>query len=157
MLGQLFSSPKQVSIYVEKISYFRTLAIFQGFHYEMKPVRTEIDGIDTVDLERVWARDLSDVKTKDDDYAAVLYLVPQYSNPAGIILSEEKSKEIVRLARKYNVLVICDDVYNLHCKYSINEVINEVVNETLQIMMATSTNVCLPMTMRLIPIMTKIM
>ncbi|KAI6176268.1 Aminotran-1-2 domain-containing protein [Aphelenchoides bicaudatus] len=112
MLNQLFSH--KVPIYVEKVAYFRTLAILHGFHYETPAIRTELDGIDTKDLERVWERDLANVKTAKDEYAAVLYLVPQYSNPLGTQLSEDKSKEVVRLARKYNVLVICDDVYNLH-------------------------------------------
>jgi DNA-binding transcriptional MocR family regulator len=52
----------------------------------------EVDGIDCEDLERVWKRDLIGVKTKSDEYAAVLYLVPQYSNPYGTVISEGKNE-----------------------------------------------------------------
>jgi DNA-binding transcriptional MocR family regulator len=86
MLAQLFAN--KVPIYVESVSYFRTLAILHGFHYETRPIRTELDGINCNDMEKVWSRDLANVKAKDDEYAAVLYLVPQYSNPLGTVLSE---------------------------------------------------------------------
>lgn len=75
-------------MYVENVAYFRTLAILHSWHHETRAIRTELDGIDTKDLERVWERDLANVKTEKDSYASVLYLVPQYSNPMGTVLSE---------------------------------------------------------------------
>ncbi|KAI6187479.1 Aminotran-1-2 domain-containing protein [Aphelenchoides besseyi] len=112
MLDQLF--PKRTTIYVEKMTYFRTMAIFRAWHYDYKPIRIEKDGIDVEDLENVWSRDLKDANPSDENYSAVLYLMPQYHNPFGIVLSAEKSKRVVQLARKFNVLVICEDVYNFH-------------------------------------------
>lgn len=49
----------------------------------------------------------------DDYYAAVLYCVPTHANPTSSILSPSKRQRLVDLAKKYNVLVICDDVYDL--------------------------------------------
>ncbi|KAI6236111.1 Aminotran-1-2 domain-containing protein [Aphelenchoides besseyi] len=112
MLDQLF--PQRTTVYVEKMTYFRTMAIFRAWHYDYKPVRIETDGIDVEDLEKVWSRDLKDADPSDENYSAVLYLVPQYHNPFGTVLSAEKSKRVVQLARKFNVLVISEDVYNLH-------------------------------------------
>lgn len=89
MLNQLFKN--RPTIYVEKVAYFRSLAILHGFHYETKAIRVDLDGIDTEDMERVWARDLANVKTEKDEYAAVLYLVPQFSNPLGTVMNESKS------------------------------------------------------------------
>ena len=49
----------------------------------------------------------------DGYYDAVLYCVPTHANPSSSILSEERRKKLVKLAKQYNVLIICDDVYDL--------------------------------------------
>lgn len=49
----------------------------------------------------------------DGFYSAVLYCVPTHANPSSTILSHARRVELVRLAREYNVLVICDDVYDI--------------------------------------------
>jgi DNA-binding transcriptional MocR family regulator len=74
----------------------------------------------------------TDLKTVEEDrtagrYSAACYLVPVYQNPIGTILSEgmfipltlisiylDKCRRIIFLARKYNLLLFCDDVYNFH-------------------------------------------
>ncbi|KAH3665970.1 hypothetical protein OGAPHI_004159 [Ogataea philodendri] len=43
----------------------------------------------------------------------VMYLVPTFSNPRGGTLSEENRLKLINLARKHNMLIICDDVYDL--------------------------------------------
>lgn len=46
-------------------------------------------------------------------YNYLLYIVPTFSNPKGGTISEENRLRLVQLARKYNMLLICDDVYDL--------------------------------------------
>ncbi|KAI9290109.1 pyridoxal phosphate-dependent transferase [Umbelopsis sp. AD052] len=46
-------------------------------------------------------------------YSGVLYTVPTYSNPSSTILSHERRLQLVELARRHNLLVICDDVYDM--------------------------------------------
>ncbi|KAI9485137.1 pyridoxal phosphate-dependent transferase [Zychaea mexicana] len=48
-----------------------------------------------------------------DFYDAVLYCVPTHANPSSSILSKERREKLVTLAKQYNVLIICDDVYDL--------------------------------------------
>jgi DNA-binding transcriptional MocR family regulator len=43
----------------------------------------------------------------------LLFLVPTFSNPTGNTLSLERRKQLVKLAQKYDLLVVCDDVYHL--------------------------------------------
>ncbi|GME86090.1 unnamed protein product [Ambrosiozyma monospora] len=43
----------------------------------------------------------------------VLYIVPTFSNPKGGSLTTENRKKLIQLARKYNILIISDDVYDL--------------------------------------------
>jgi DNA-binding transcriptional MocR family regulator len=46
-------------------------------------------------------------------YNAVLYTVPTYSNPSSTTLSHERRMQLVELARRHNLLIICDDVYDM--------------------------------------------
>lgn len=46
-------------------------------------------------------------------YNYVLYVVPTFSNPKGGTLTDETKLKLIQLARKYNMLIICDDVYDL--------------------------------------------
>ncbi|KAL0084088.1 pyridoxal phosphate-dependent transferase [Phycomyces blakesleeanus] len=73
-------------------------------------------GLDTKVLGKFLAKSLplADPKTKDvEDYAAVLYCVPTHANPSSSTLSSPRRKELVDLAHRYNVLVLCDDVYDI--------------------------------------------
>ncbi|OWB58637.1 hypothetical protein B5S28_g4695 [[Candida] boidinii] len=46
-------------------------------------------------------------------YEYVLYITPNFSNPKGGILSDDCKIKLVNLARKYDILIIADDVYDL--------------------------------------------
>lgn len=46
-------------------------------------------------------------------YSGVLYCVPTHANPSTTILSSERRERLVAVARRYNVLLVCDDVYEL--------------------------------------------
>ncbi|RLV89491.1 Uncharacterized protein JA1_005139 [Spathaspora sp. JA1] len=46
-------------------------------------------------------------------YRFVIYLVPTFSNPGGLTYSLETRTRLVELARKYDMLIISDDVYDL--------------------------------------------
>lgn len=46
-------------------------------------------------------------------YNYVLYVVPTFSNPKGGSLSLETKLRLINIARKFNMLIICDDVYEL--------------------------------------------
>lgn len=46
-------------------------------------------------------------------YKYVLYLIPTYSNPGGQTYSLETRIKLIDLARKYDMLIISDDVYDL--------------------------------------------
>ncbi|GMM43691.1 2-aminoadipate transaminase [Pichia kluyveri] len=46
-------------------------------------------------------------------YNYVFYIVPTFSNPKGGSLSDSSKLRLINIARKYNMLIICDDVYDL--------------------------------------------
>ncbi|KAK2040616.1 hypothetical protein LZ31DRAFT_597909 [Colletotrichum somersetense] len=45
-------------------------------------------------------------------YKYVIYLVPTFSNPSGKTLSLQMRKDLVILARKYDAVIVSDDVYD---------------------------------------------
>lgn len=45
-------------------------------------------------------------------YRHIIYVVPTCSNPSGKTMSLRRREALVRLARKYDALIICDDVYD---------------------------------------------
>lgn len=78
-------------------------------------VPEDTDGIDIAWLEGK-LRELEIGRNKSPEspyYSAVLYTVPTYSNPSGTILSHERRQKLVQLAHQHNILVICDDVYDM--------------------------------------------
>jgi len=89
--------------------------MLQKLGFTCKPVPSKVDGLALDNLEKQFANDLVNVEEdrKAGRYSAACYLVPVYQNPNGTILSEDKCSRIIKLARKYNVLLFCDDVYNL--------------------------------------------
>ncbi|KAF7722551.1 hypothetical protein EC973_002975 [Apophysomyces ossiformis] len=99
-------------------TYHLVFKVFEnvGFHQDQfVGISDRGDGLDVDELERFLQSHLS----PDTDsalpvhYAAVLYCVPTHANPTSSVLSPERRSKLVDLARKYNVLVICDDVYDL--------------------------------------------
>ena len=44
--------------------------------------------------------------------ARLLYLVPTFNNPSGTTLNIERRRQLVKLAREYDLLVVEDDVYH---------------------------------------------
>lgn len=46
-------------------------------------------------------------------YKYVMYCIPTYSNPTGCTYSIETKTKLIELARKYDMLIIADDVYDM--------------------------------------------
>jgi DNA-binding transcriptional MocR family regulator len=44
---------------------------------------------------------------------ACYYAIPTFHNPTGILFSPETCRQLIQLARAEDILIACDDVYNL--------------------------------------------
>lgn len=54
-------------------------------------------------------------------YSHIIYCVPTFANPSGIIMSRSRRESLLVLARKYDALIISDDVYDfLHWSLDLN-------------------------------------
>jgi len=46
-------------------------------------------------------------------YRHVIYVVPAFSNPTSVIMPVPKREDLIRCARDFDALLLCDDVYDM--------------------------------------------
>jgi DNA-binding transcriptional MocR family regulator len=90
------------AVVVERPTYDRTLLSLQARGAEVHMIELEEDGIDVEAL----AADLSGGLAPK-----LAHIIPNFQNPAGYTLSEEKRHRLVALAREHGFLVFEDDPY----------------------------------------------
>ncbi|HEX6324376.1 MAG TPA: PLP-dependent aminotransferase family protein [Vicinamibacterales bacterium] len=93
-------------VLVELPSYTGAISAFRGFGADLTGVRQEADGIDLEDLDRTTARVRAEGKR-----VKALYLVPNFQNPTGLLISLEKRRALVDWAEREDVLIVEDDPY----------------------------------------------
>lgn len=113
LIFSCFFSPG-IYVFTEDPTYFVALKVFSDFKMKIIPVQTDQDGILIEDLEEKFQMYLSNEPSVcRPPVQALLYLITVYHNPTGCILEKDRCEKIIKLARKYGVTVLCDDVYNL--------------------------------------------
>jgi len=103
-------------VFVENPTYFIALNILHGdMGLSVCPVDINQDGIDVEVLEESIKTVAANHDTKTDDgrYWGMIYTIPTYHNPTGITMTQSVGENLIKIAKKYNLLVLCDDVYNL--------------------------------------------
>lgn len=105
LLGKIFIDPGDKVIcglpsYLGGISAFSTFgADLQGIKFDEKGMRADL-------LEKK----LKDLKAADD-MPKFIYIIPDFQNPAGITMPESRRKEILEIAKKYDILIVEDSPY----------------------------------------------
>ncbi|CAO3669699.1 hypothetical protein G6F70_004711 [Rhizopus microsporus] len=107
-------------VYLQDPTYFLVFDIFLDLGYRRDQfVSIPEEGEDGMDIDvledhlRCHCRVQNGGRERDSMvFDSVLYCVPSHANPTGSILSSEKRKRLVDLGRKYNMLIVCDDVYD---------------------------------------------
>lgn len=90
------------TIICEEPSFVGSLNCFRSHGCKLKGVPIESDGMDVVALEKA---------VKDTPNAKFIYTIPNFQNPGGTTLSWEKRKEIYRIAKENDLLILEDDPY----------------------------------------------
>lgn len=99
-------------LFLEDLSYIGSIETARQYGMKLIPCSLDKFGINIVELESKIKSELNNREcTPDKPYAGCIYLIPQLHNPTGISYSEKRCKEILALALKYNLLVLCDDIY----------------------------------------------
>ncbi len=97
----LFTTAGDV-IFVEEPTYFLVRKIFAD--HRLKPVALPMDG-DGLSIEALEA----ELKRT---HPAFLYTIPTYHNPSSTSLSAARRLQLAELSRRYELLVVADEVYH---------------------------------------------
>ncbi|KAJ5655913.1 hypothetical protein N7507_007863 [Penicillium longicatenatum] len=126
---QVFTDPiKTRKVWVIEPAYFLAFQIFEdaGLNGKLHGVPEDAEGVDIAFLEKALAAELEEFNASAPVqrppikaacayrklYSHVIYCVPTFANPSGIIMSHSRRESLLLLARKYDALIISDDVYD---------------------------------------------
>jgi len=94
------------AVLVEVPTYTGAIAAFRNAQCQLVGVRQDHDGINLEALDETLMRERAAGKRVN-----LLYLVPNFQNPAGIMLSLQKRARLLEWAERRNVLIVEDDPY----------------------------------------------
>lgn len=102
-------------VFLENPTYFIAQSIIaDDMGHKIVPVNINNHGIDLVDLEDNIKKNMKHVTAESSGrYWGMIYTIPTFHNPTGISMQKCVGENLIKLARKYNLLILCDDVYNL--------------------------------------------
>eukprot|EP00924_Labyrinthula_sp_SR-Ha-C_P014884 maker-scaffold_9-snap-gene-1.35-mRNA-1 protein AED:0.00 eAED:0.00 QI:56/1/1/1/1/1/2/43/391 len=92
-------------VLAEEPTYFLAKRIFEDYNVEYKQIPMQEDGIDLEKLKSFLAA--------TDRKPVFLYIVSTAHNPTGRTLSLEKRKELVKICKENQMLLLVDEVYQL--------------------------------------------
>ena len=87
-------------------SYLGGLQAFNAYGADMIGVKLDDHGMRADKLEETLAR-----LDKEGTKPKFIYTIPDFQNPAGITMPNERREEIIRIAKKYDVLLVEDSPY----------------------------------------------
>lgn len=105
LLARVLLDPGDV-VLVELPTYTGAITAFRNVQASLVGVPQEGDGIDLAALDETWQR-----VVRDGHRVRVLYLVPNFQNPTGLLIGLEKRRRLLEWADRRNVLIVEDDPY----------------------------------------------
>lgn len=126
---QTFTDPVYTrNVWMVAPTYYLACRIFadSGFDNRMKAVPEDEEGINLDCLERGLQESEKRANTENNTspqiklpkpwrkiYKHVIYAVPTFANPSGRVMSLRRRQGLVRLARRFDALIVTDDVYDM--------------------------------------------
>ena len=105
LVGRVLIDPGDPVI-VELPTYSGAIAAFHNLQASLVGVAQDAEGLCVNDLERV-AGDLQ----KHGRPAKFIYLTPNFQNPAGLLMSAQRRRELLEAARRFDLVILEDDPY----------------------------------------------
>lgn len=125
----VYSDPEYTrAIWIVVPGYMLAFRVFEdaGFDTKLRAVPEDAQGLDIAYLRREIARSEEMAQKQGNNtprfkprrerakvYKHILYCVPSFSNPSSRTMSLQRRVELVQLAREFDMLVACDDVYDM--------------------------------------------
>lgn len=105
LIARVLLNPGDV-VLVELPTFTGGIAAFRNIQADVVGVKQEDDGISLDDLDAVWQREHRAGKT-----VKLLYVIPNFQNPTGRLLSLDKRARLLEWAARRDVLIVEDDPY----------------------------------------------
>ena len=105
LTARLIVSPGDV-VLVELPTFTGGIAAFRNAQADVVGVRQMADGVDLDRLDEVWQRE-----TRSGKRVKLLYLIPNFQNPTGVLLALDKRQRLLEWAERRDVLILEDDPY----------------------------------------------
>ncbi|MDI2099112.1 PLP-dependent aminotransferase family protein [Ruicaihuangia caeni] len=107
LVSKIFLNPGDI-VLAEAPSYVGALGVFKSYQAQVRHVGMDAEGmIPELLLEAIAALKAEGQRIK------LLYLIPNFQNPAGVTLSWERRLRIIEIARAHGILIIEDNPYGL--------------------------------------------
>ena len=94
------------AVLMELPTFTGAIAAFANAQARLEGVRQDGEGLDVDDLESVTAR-----LRRDGTPAKLLYVVPNFQNPTGALLSQARRRALLEWANRHDCLIVEDDPY----------------------------------------------
>ncbi|MDE6948828.1 aminotransferase-like domain-containing protein [Limosilactobacillus reuteri] len=101
LVGKAFVNPGD-TVLVEQPTYLCALDVFRSYGANFASVEMDEDGMKMDALEEA---------LKANPNTKLIYTVPNFQNPTGRTMTEERRKQLAELAEKYDVYVLEDNPY----------------------------------------------
>jgi 2-aminoadipate transaminase len=105
LVARVLLDPGDV-VLVELPTYTGAITAFRNVQATMVGVRQEADGVDVEALDATWVRLHAEGRR-----VRILYVVPNFQNPTGLLIGLEKRRRLLEWAERRNVLIVEDDPY----------------------------------------------
>ncbi|MGE8203005.1 PLP-dependent aminotransferase family protein [Heyndrickxia sp. NPDC080065] len=93
------------TIFLESPSYLHSIHVFQSAGMNLLGISMDDEGIQTEEIGRL----------KRQHNGALLYTIPSFHNPTGILMSSNRRMELLNVCKKERLPIIEDDVYGDLC------------------------------------------
>ncbi|MEO8222892.1 MAG: PLP-dependent aminotransferase family protein [Specibacter sp.] len=105
--AKVFCDPGDV-ILLEDPTYVGALNTFEAYEVDVQPVAGDEHGL----IPSALRRTIADLQAAGKRIK-LLYTIPNFNNPSGVMLAPERRQEIVDICREANILVLEDNPYGL--------------------------------------------
>ena len=107
LCARVFVDPGDV-VLVERPGYTGGITAFGNVQARLAGVGQDADGIDLADLDSVLMRERGEGRR-----VAFLYVVPNFQNPTGLLMSRDRRVRLLEWAGRRDVLLVEDDPYGV--------------------------------------------
>lgn len=107
IITELFIDPGDV-ILAEAPTYVGSLSIFATYQADVQQVEIDADGVIPEALEEGIIQ-----LEREGRHIKFFYCLPNFHNPAGVTLSEERRPKVIDICRRHHILIVEDNPYGL--------------------------------------------